>query len=416
MYLSNITSGNYPWNRANPVPVIPNLWKSTPSPAKAIPDPIPPQQSCASASSGIPKLTMAQIVSRSIAGIPPDVYARGPIVANRDSVRATPAPVDNYSARPIPTGGVPIPTGGVPIPTGGVPIPTGGVPVGPPRPAHPPPPHPGTVRFSPALADLTRTVLPPPPEERNFHESWASNLVSPAAPQPNPLHSGPTGLPANQLAIVTRNVIPQAPPRIPVRGQCHHFLVVTNNNDIEALDVLIEIKVCDMILAYARCVIETNTLGQSQRYLTVIGPFLTELNTQAGFHIGFGEIFEARHAIQWFNKYDWEVIPMSITDFNDATRFAFATPSDLNDTVYARVYCGPQSAIDAESVERVVRPILSLVGEVTGLMRLDIGQPDDPSIVRYYELAVVYSNIGNALNAIRALNGVRTTVCTGMND
>jgi hypothetical protein len=189
--------------------------------------------------------------------------------------------------------------------------------------------------------------------------------------------------------------------------------VDTNNTDIEALDVLIEIKVCDVILTYGQCAIESNTLRQSQTYLTVIGPFLTELNTQGSFHIGFGEIFEARHAIQWFKKYDWEVIPMSVTDFNDATRFAFPTPPDLNDTVYARVYCGPQSAIDAESVGIVVRPILSLVGEVSGLMRLDVGQPDDPSVVRYYELAVVYSNIGNALNAIRALNGVRTPVCPG---
>ena len=197
-----MAAGNYPWNRANPVPVIPDLWrfkptaddnpsKAEPSPAKATPDPIRPQQSCAGASPGIPKLTMAEIVSRSIAGIAPDVLARGPTVPSRGSIRATPAPVDIYCGGPIPTGGVP---------------------VGPPRPSHPAPPQPGTVRFSPALADLTRTVPPPPLEGRDLRETWASNLVSPTAPQSNPLHSGPTDLPANQLAIVTRNAVPQAPP------------------------------------------------------------------------------------------------------------------------------------------------------------------------------------------------------------
>lgn len=107
---------------------------------------------------------------------------------------------------------------------------------------------------------------------------------------------------------------------------------------------------------------------------------------------------------------------MPVDDFNDATRLAFPTPADLNDTVRARVYCGPQSPIDASNVAHIVVPVLNLVGTVDRAWSLQAGQPDDPSVVRFYEVLVRYSNIDHTLNAIRALNGVRTDVCTGKDD
>jgi hypothetical protein len=107
----------------------------------------------------------------------------------------------------------------------------------------------------------------------------------------------------------------------------------------------------------------------------------------------------------------WHVYPLSVDEFNDATRLPFPISADLDDVVIVTAWCGPQSPVKVSNVVDHVLPFLQLVGVVYSAVVLP-GQEDYPLMVRYYEVEVRYRQIQSALNAIRALNGIRDAVCT----
>lgn len=113
---------------------------------------------------------------------------------------------------------------------------------------------------------------------------------------------------------------------------------------------------------------------------------------------------------------EWHAYPISTDAFNDVTRLAFPTPADLDDAVIVTVYCGPQSPVNSSNVGEYAKPFLDLVGCVYSVVVLNPGKGDNPSVVRSYDLEVKYRYLSSALNAVRALNGVRNDVCTTKND
>lgn len=142
-----------------------------------------------------------------------------------------------------------------------------------------------------------------------------------------------------------------------------------------------------------------------------------ELNIRGHFYIGFEDLNEA---LQWMDLIQtlplgWEMAPMSADAFNDATRLAFPMPADLDDVVIVTAYCGPQSPVNSSNVVAHVMPFLRLVGWVYSIVSLNPGQGDYPLMVRSYEVQVKFRNLHGALNAIRALNGIRNAVCATNN-
>lgn len=110
----------------------------------------------------------------------------------------------------------------------------------------------------------------------------------------------------------------------------------------------------------------------------------------------------------------WHMYPLSVDEFNDATRLPFPMSADLDDVVIVTAYCGPQSPVKVSNVVDHVLPYLEMVGCVYSAVVLP-GQEDYPMMVRFYEVEVRYRQIKSALNAIRALNGIRDAVCTTNN-
>ncbi|OKO98567.1 Meiosis protein mei2 [Penicillium subrubescens] len=149
----------------------------------------------------------------------------------------------------------------------------------------------------------------------------------------------------------------------------------------------------------------------AQHFKSAIGPFVTELNTKGHFYIGFDDLNDA---LKWMDmiqraQIGWHVYPLSVDEFNDATRLPFPISADLDDVVIVTAWCGPQSPVKVSNVVDHVLPFLQLVGVVYSAVVLP-GQEDYPLMVRYYEVEVRYRQIQSALNAIRALNGIRDAV------
>lgn len=108
---------------------------------------------------------------------------------------------------------------------------------------------------------------------------------------------------------------------------------------------------------------------------------------------------------------EWQVYPLSVDEFNDATRLPFPISADLDDVVIVTAWCGPQSPVKVSNVVDHVLPYLQMVGVVYSAEVLP-GQEDYPLMVRFYEVEVRYRQIQSALNTVRALNGIRDAVCT----
>jgi hypothetical protein len=138
------------------------------------------------------------------------------------------------------------------------------------------------------------------------------------------------------------------------------------------------------------------------------------MNTKGHFCIGFEDLSEALDWMEIIRKsqLEWVVYPLSADAFNDATKMAFPIPADMDDVVVATVYCGPQSPVNSSNVVKHVMPLLRLVGYVYSAVVLNPGQNDFPSMVRSYDVEVKFQKLHSALNAIRALNGIRNDVCT----
>lgn len=73
-------------------------------------------------------------------------------------------------------------------------------------------------------------------------------MRSPGLHQTNSSYADPVGPLTNQPVSVHEDVAPQRPSRIPLEGECHHFYVFNVTTDLEALDLLQEIKACKFLL------------------------------------------------------------------------------------------------------------------------------------------------------------------------
>lgn len=115
-------------------------------------------------------------------------------------------------------------------------------------------------------------------------------------------------------------------------------------------------------------------------------------------------------------KLDWEIHYMEVDEFDIATNLAFPLPTELDDTVIATLYCGPQSVVNASNATLFGRQFLELVGPVYSCDLMESSNVEYSAVVRSYDLEVRYRHLNSAVNAIRALNGVRTEVRIGKHD
>ncbi|KAF3403623.1 Meiosis protein mei2 [Penicillium rolfsii] len=242
------------------------------------------------------------------------------------------------------------------------------------------------IRPSPGLTHptLARPFPSPGSTHLNVAQSSPSPVtVRPSHPSPGHVRTTPRGY--------SELIVPVSPR--PARSVPRRFHVKNVDTDTDPL-----------------LIIEATKLDQE--FTSLIGPFTTDLNTSGQFHIGFEDLDEA---LKWMAMTDvappgWQVIPMSADTFEDATRLAFPMPADMDDVVIVTAYCGPKSPVNSLNVVDHMMPFLKLVGVVYSTLVLTPEQGDYPLMVRTYEVQVKFRHIRSALNAIRALNGIRNAV------
>ncbi|KAJ5166507.1 uncharacterized protein N7482_005288 [Penicillium canariense] len=173
-----------------------------------------------------------------------------------------------------------------------------------------------------------------------------------------------------------------------LRNVSRHYLVKNVSTDIEGLQLLV--------------------LFES--FESKEGPFIPELNTKGRFFVGFGDMNEAKRAYSMLENHyqDWVLIPVSVEDFNRENRLSAPLPPSFDDRVLAIIYCGGQSRINASNIVTLLKPYFEKIGKVLSIQELLLGVPAQSARLVTYELVVRYFVCSHALNAIKALNSIRT--------
>lgn len=219
------------------------------------------------------------------------------------------------------------------------------------------------------------------------NEDSQSNWVNPISPHP--------ALPIQK----------PAPPRPTGR----RFVVRNVSTDIEGLDMLKFLKV-------------STSHGTKDRELTrkqglrgINGPHMTELNTRGQFHVAFSDLRDAKQFVQWISGAQpaWEVVSRTPDQFNRETRLPVTLPSNFDDLILLTTYCGAHSSAKPSEIVALVKPILDLVGNVHSIQEVQLNSPSRGRAT-VHELVVRWYDTAHALNAIRALNGIRTEVWKGV--
>ncbi|KAJ5677460.1 meiosis protein MEI2 [Penicillium maclennaniae] len=174
------------------------------------------------------------------------------------------------------------------------------------------------------------------------------------------------------------------------RAHGRRFLVQNVSTDIECLDLLRQLP--------------------KKNYPTMIGPQTIELNTKGRFWIGFLDIREAKYFVTMAESgyYGWEVIPITLEEFNRETRILLPMPQNFDDSVLVTLYCGSRSNVNPANVVNKVKPILDLVGDVHSIQEVHFGHPSRGARLTVHELIARFFNNHKATNAVRILNSIRT--------
>lgn len=144
----------------------------------------------------------------------------------------------------------------------------------------------------------------------------------------------------------------------------------------------------------------------------MIGPQTIELNTKGRFWIGFLDIREAKCFVTMAESeyYGWEVISITLEEFNRETRILLPMPQNFDDSVLVTLYCGSRSNVNPANVVNKVKPILDLVGDVHSIQEVHFGHPSRGARLTVHELIARFFNNHKATNAVRILNSIRTGV------
>lgn len=139
---------------------------------------------------------------------------------------------------------------------------------------------------------------------------------------------------------------------------------------------------------------------------------MSELNTKGYFHVAFSDLREAKQFVHWISGVQptWDIVSRTPDQFNRETRLAVTTPANFDDLILLTTYCGAHSSAQPSDIVAMVKPILDLVGNVHSIQEVHLSSPSR-SRVAVHELVVRWYDTAHALNAVRALNGLRTEVC-----
>ncbi|KAJ5313796.1 uncharacterized protein N7443_000680 [Penicillium atrosanguineum] len=174
------------------------------------------------------------------------------------------------------------------------------------------------------------------------------------------------------------------------RAHGRRFLVQNVSTDIECLDLLKQLP--------------------KKNYPTMIGPQTIDLNTKGRFWVGFLDIREAKCFVTMAESeyYGWEVIPITLEDFNRETRILLPMPQNFDDSVLVTLYCGSRSNVNPANVVNKVKPIIDLIGDVHSIQEIHFGHPSRGARLTVHELIARFFNNHKATNAVRVLNSIRT--------
>lgn len=130
--------------------------------------------------------------------------------------------------------------------------------------------------------------------------------------------------------------------------------------------------------------------------------------------MAFSDLREAKQFVQWLSGVQptWEVISRSPDQFNREARLGVNTPANFDDLVLLTTYCGAHSSAQPSDIVTMVKPILDLVGDVHSIQEVHLSSPSRGRVA-VHELVVRWYDTAHALNAVKALNGIRTEVCIG---
>lgn len=153
-------------------------------------------------------------------------------------------------------------------------------------------------------------------------------------------------------------------------------------------------------------------LTVNQDFTTTIGPNLLELNSRGQWWVAFTDLRQAQEcATNIINNHpSWVVEPVNENHFRHGSRLSPCGLS-MEDQVIVVVYSGPGTDPEAPNLLTAVKSVLELVGPVCTIREISDESPRGESRFEMHELVVRYFDAQHAVNAIKALNTIRTEVC-----
>lgn len=129
------------------------------------------------------------------------------------------------------------------------------------------------------------------------------------------------------------------------------------------------------------------------------------------FYVGFADMREARLACARMHQEEpaWKVDSIARDSFRKNTYLTTQPPRSFEDTVQVNLYCGPESTVDRDNVDFLLRSVLELVGPVHSIWVKKFN--DTPHRLKRHQLYVRFFQTQHAMNAAKAVNAGRNTVC-----